>query len=133
MHSYQVIIIVVYIYSNFLIQVRATAVDTIVSLSLLADQHALPAISSGMKDSNPKVRKSAVVGCGKVWRHSPQLIEDNGIIDILYTMVRDQEPFVMTFALQTINVILANEGGVVINSAMANYLLSRLDDCQVMT
>ena len=47
-------------------------------------------------------------------------------------MVRDQEPFVMTFALQTINVILAREGGVVINSSMVNYLLSRLDDCQVI-
>ena len=105
--------------------VRATAVDTIVSLSLLAEEHSLPAISSGLKDSNPRVRKAAVVGCGKVWRHSHNIIEDNGIIDVLYTMVRDPDPTVMTFALQTINVILENEGGVVINTNMANYLLSR--------
>ena len=45
-------------------------------------------------------------------------------------MVRDPESSVMTFALQTINVILVNEGGVVINSAMANYLLSRLEECK---
>ena len=45
-------------------------------------------------------------------------------------MVRDPEPSVMTFALQTINVILVKEGGVVINSAMANYLLSRLEECK---
>ena len=83
-----------------------------------------------MKDSNPRVRKAAVVGCGKVWKHSPKIIEDNGIVDILYTMVRDPDPYVLTFALQTLNVILSNEGGVVINSTMANYLISRLEDCQ---
>jgi hypothetical protein len=44
-------------------------------------------------------------------------------------MVRDPDPSVMTFSLQTINVILANEGGVVINSAMAQYLLSRYTIC----
>ena len=48
----------------------------------------------------------------------------------MYLKVRDQEPSVMTFALQTINVILANENGVVINSAMANYFLTRLEDCK---
>ncbi len=111
-------------------EVRATAVNTIASLSLLANEHSLPAISAGLKDSNPQVRKSAVVSCGKVWRHSPQIIDENGIIDVLYTMVRDADPSVMTFSLQTINVILQKEGGVVINSTMANYLLSRLDDCQ---
>ena len=83
-----------------------------------------------MKDSNPRVRKAAVIGCAKVWRHSPDIVNNNGIVDILYTMVRDPEPSVMTFALQTINVILVNEGGVVINSAMANYLLSRLEECK---
>lgn len=58
------------------------------------------------------MRKAAVIGCAKVWRHSPDIINNNGIIDVLYTMVRDQEPSVMTFALQTINVILAKEGGI---------------------
>ena len=48
----------------------------------------------------------------------------------MHFKVRDQEPSVMTFALQTINVILANENGVVINSAMANYFLTRLEDCK---
>ena len=71
-----------------------------------------------------------MVGCGKVWRHSPSIIEDNGLVDVLYTMVRDPDTHVITFALQTLNVILQNEGGIVINSVMANYLLSRLEDCQ---
>jgi len=88
------------------------------------------AISAGLKDSNPRVRTAAVVGCGKVWKHSPSVIEENGMVDVLYTMVRDPDPHVLTFAIQTINVILSKEGGIVINSTMANYLISRLDDCQ---
>ena len=83
------------------------------------------AISAGLKDSNPRVRKAAVVGCGKVWKHSPSVIEENGMVDVLYTMVRDPDPHVLTFAIQTINVILSKEGGIVINSTMANYLISR--------
>jgi len=105
--------------------VRATAVTAICSISVLASQHAFQAISNGLKDSNPKVRKSSVVGCGKVWRHSPQLIEEYGLIDILYTSVRDTDPNVLTFAMQTLNIILENEGGIVINQNMAAYLLQR--------
>jgi hypothetical protein len=41
-------------------------------------------------------------------------------------MLRDVEPAVVTFALQTLNIILASEGGVVINRAMARYFLGRL-------
>ena len=104
---------------------RATAITAICSISVLAIQHAFQAISNGLKDSNPKVRKSAVVGCGKVWRHSPQLIEEYGLIDILYTSVRDTDPNVLTFAMQTLNIILENEGGIVINQNMAAYLLQR--------
>ena len=105
--------------------VRATAVSAICSISVLASQHAFQAISNGIKDSNPRVRKEAVVGCGKVWRHSPQLIDDYGLIDILYTSVRDTEPTVMTFSMQTLNIILEGEGGIVINQNMASYLLHR--------
>ena len=105
--------------------VRATAVAAICSISVLSNQHAFRAISNGFKDSNPKVRKSAVVGCGKVWRHSPQIIEEYGLIDMLYTTVRDTDPNVLTFAMQTINIILEDEGGIVINANMASYLLQR--------
>jgi hypothetical protein len=41
-------------------------------------------------------------------------------------MLRDTEPIVVTFALQTLNVILAAEGGVVINRPMARHFLGRL-------
>ena len=47
-------------------------------------------------------------------------------MDQLYAMLRDTEPAVVTFALQTLNIILTAEGGVVINRAMARHFLGRL-------
>ena len=47
-------------------------------------------------------------------------------MDQLYAMLRDTEPAVVTFALQTLNVVLAAEGGVVINRAMGRHFLARL-------
>ena len=50
---------------------------------------------TGLKDSNPRVRKAAVIGCAKVWRHSPDIINNNGIVDVLYTMVTFMCPIVV--------------------------------------
>jgi len=108
---------------------RATAVTTICSLPILTEGYAFKAISSGLKDSNPGVRKQAVIGCGKAWSHSPALVTESGLIDQLYTMIRDPDPTVLTFALQTLNIILKSEGGVVVNNNMIVYLLQRLEEC----
>ena len=130
--------------------IRSTAVATICSLPVLAQHDAVngmsmriyladmsirsfncfvnfSAILSALKDTNPLVRKAGVTGCGKVFRHSPQIVSDNGLIDVLYQQVKDPDPSVLTFTLQTLNVILASEGGVVINDNMAKYLLRRLE------
>ena len=40
---------------------------------------------------------------------------------------QDPDPSVLTFTLQTLNVILESEGGVVINDNMAKYLVRRID------
>ena len=43
-------------------------------------------------------------------------------------MLRDHEPTVVTFAIQTLNIVLAQEGGVVINNNMVKYFLPRIGD-----
>ena len=80
----------------------------------------------GLKDSNPGVRVSAVTGAGKVWRHSPEGCHEFGLVNKLYEMLRDTEPSVVTFSLQTLNVILANEGGVKVNKKMVRYFLTKI-------
>ena len=68
------------------------------------------AILSCLKDFNPRVRKAAVTGVGKVWRHSPGVVTDHGLVDTLYLQIRDPDPSVLTFTMQTINIILEKEG-----------------------
>ena len=123
--------------------VRSTAITTICSLPVLLP-HSNAAIMSGevkvcvyqkftnekhfagLKDSNPGVRVSAVTGAGKVWRHSPEGCHEFGLVDKLYEMLRDTEPSVVTFSLQTLNVILADEGGVKVNKKMVRYFLTKI-------
>ena len=47
-------------------------------------------------------------------------------MDRLYGMLRDPEPTVVTFSLQTLNIILADEGGVKVTKKMIRYLLSKV-------
>ena len=105
--------------------VRSTAITTICSLSGLV-AHVEAAVGPGLQDSSPGVRVSAVTGVGRVWRHSPAACQELGLVSALYSMLRDPEPTVVSFTLQTLNVILEKEGGVKINKKMARYLLSRV-------
>ena len=105
--------------------VRSTAITTICSLAGLV-AHVEAAVGPGLQDSSPGVRVSAVTGVGRVWRHSPAACQELGLVSALYSMLRDPEPTVVSFTLQTLNVILEKEGGVKINKKMARYLLSRV-------
>jgi len=105
--------------------VRSTAISTICCLPILLP-HVQVAVQAGLQDSNSCVRVSAVTGIGKVWRHSPGAYRDLGLTDKLYGMLRDHDSNVVTFTLQTLNIILADEGGVRVNKKMARYLLSKV-------
>jgi len=47
------------------------------------------------------------------------------MVDLLYRMLRDKDPFVVLNATHALNEILASEGGMVVNRNIAHYLLSR--------
>ena len=67
-----------------------------------------------------------MTGVGKLWRHSPQGCHEFGMVNKLYEMLRDTESTVVTFSLQTLNVILSEEGGVKVNKKMVRYFLTRI-------
>ncbi|CAB4055204.1 AP4B1 [Lepeophtheirus salmonis] len=58
----------------------------------------------------------------------PDILRESGLIDTLYSIIKDPDPGVLTFSLQTLNIILEDEGGIVIPRSMAQYILSRLND-----
>ena len=64
----------------------------------------------------------------RLWRHSPEECHQLGLVNKLYEMLRDPEPTVVTFSIQTLNIVLADEGGIVINNNMVKYFLPRISD-----
>ena len=49
------------------------------------------------------------------------------LVDVLYQMLRDRDPQVVSNCISALSEILAGEGGMVVNSKIAHYLLNRSD------
>ena len=54
------------------------------------------------------------------------LYSEMNFVDILYQMLRDRDPQVVCNCIAALSEMLANEGGMVINTKIAHYLLNRL-------
>lgn len=65
------------------------------------------------------MRRSAVTACGKLFLHSPEVTTGACAADLLYAQIRDNDPSVVTFAMQTVNFMLKHEGGLIIPNSMA--------------
>ncbi|XP_066990986.2 AP-4 complex subunit beta-1 [Anabrus simplex] len=108
--------------------VKCLAVTTLCSLPTLLAEHSGPTLNAALKDGNPRVRRAAVNGCSKIWKYHPTLLQELGFIDRLYESIRDSDPVVVTNSLLVLDMVLAIEGGVVVNRNMAAYLLKRLGE-----
>ena len=84
-------------------------------------------IPKALADETAYVRRIAVLACVKLHQLSPSSVRDTGLIDNLYSMIRDSDPAVVIDCLSALEEILKDEGGVVINEAMAHYLLRKLN------
>ena len=79
-----------------------------------------------LKDTSPYVRRAAVLGCAKLYEKCPEYLCKDTLVNDLYSMVRDPDPIVVTNCLQVLQIILKDEGGVVVNKNIVLYLLNRL-------
>ncbi|XP_070571129.1 AP-4 complex subunit beta-1-like [Ptychodera flava] len=109
--------------------VRGLALRTMCSLRLpnLVEYTDQPLLD-GLHDKSAYVRRTAVIGCAKIWHIAPNIVTEHSIVDQLYTMLRDKDPIVVTNCLTVLDEILHRDGGVVINQNIAHYLLNRLYD-----
>ena len=89
-------------------------------------QYAIQPVSDGLKDRSAYVRRVAVTGCIKISKTNRDLLLNYGLVDSLYSMIRDPDPLVVANSLCSLEEILRDEGGVVINKNMAHYLLNRV-------
>ncbi|KAF9582089.1 AP-4 complex subunit beta-1 [Lunasporangiospora selenospora] len=109
--------------------VRALALRTICSLgqkSVL--RFMLQPLNSGLQDKNAHVRKTAAMACISLHELDPLFVLESEIVDRLYGLLRDRDAQVVISSIMALEAILVDEGGLVVNQAIAAYLLKRFKD-----
>jgi AP-4 complex subunit beta-1 len=110
-------------------KIRALAIRTLSSIQYSgALSYIQDALNAGLKDQNSYVRKTAVIGCIKLFRYSPDIIKEGGYIETLYVLLKDSDPQVVINAMMALNEVLENEGGILITRKLVIYLINRLKD-----
>ncbi|XP_055942910.1 AP-4 complex subunit beta-1-like isoform X2 [Argiope bruennichi] len=108
--------------------IRRLVIKTICSIPCLFEL-AFQLLPQALCDSSSYVRCTAAAACSLVITDSN--VKDNQeVIDKLYEMIRDPDPTVVCSSLSALNEILYSDGGVVINSKIIFYLLSRISEFQ---
>eukprot|EP01017_Pseudomicrothorax_dubius_P016528 TRINITY_DN1875_c0_g2_i6.p1 TRINITY_DN1875_c0_g2~~TRINITY_DN1875_c0_g2_i6.p1 ORF type:complete len:411 (-),score=128.24 TRINITY_DN1875_c0_g2_i6:134-1366(-) len=106
---------------------RGLALRSLCSLRFSgAYEYLQPAILEGMRDLDSYVRKTAIMGCVKVYHMNPSLIRNSNIIDTLYGLIKDPDNQVATNAIIALDEILESEGGIAISQKMIVYLLNKI-------
>lgn len=107
--------------------VRGLALRSMCSLRLPdLVEYIVEPLLAGLQDLSSYVRRSAVMGCVKLYHLIPDFVEDNGIIEKLVRLLSDPDPQVTCNSLVALDEILAAEGGVVMRKKVAHSLLKRL-------
>ena len=107
--------------------VRGMALRAIcdIEVSTLSDD--LPKIISlGLADSNPYVRRMAVLATIHLHKTFPDVIKTKGIVNRLYELLRDRDPQIICNSLFALSAILKEEGGISFNSKLIHHLVNTL-------
>lgn len=108
--------------------VRRLVIKTICSIPCLFEL-AFQLLPQALCDNSSYVRCTAASACSLVITDIN--VKDNqDIIDKLYEMIRDPDATVVCSSLSALNEILHSDGGVVVNSRIIFYLLSRISEFQ---
>lgn len=90
-------------------------------------EYVLQPLQDGLRDKSPYVRKTAVMGCVKLFYTSPSVVHECNIPDTLYSMLKDPDSLVVANCVVTLEEILASEGGIVLTQEIAHRLLTQLN------
>ncbi|XP_037355571.1 AP-4 complex subunit beta-1 isoform X1 [Talpa occidentalis] len=107
--------------------VRGLALRSMCSLRMPGVQEYIQQpILNGLRDKASYVRRVAVLGCAKMHNLHEDSEVDGALVNELYSLLRDQDPIVVVNCLRSLEEILKQEGGVVINKPIAHHLLNRM-------
>ncbi|CAD8088753.1 unnamed protein product [Paramecium sonneborni] len=108
-------------------KIRGFALRNLCSLRFSgAIEYLMPAIKESLSDIDPYVRKTAIMGCVKVYYMQPDYLSN--IEEQLYKMISDNDPLVIINAIHALNEVLAQEGGMALSKKLVDYLLGRLKE-----
>jgi AP-2 complex subunit beta-1 len=84
-----------------------------------------------LKDADPYVRKTAAFCVAKLYDHDRNLVENSDLIDRLNTMLRDENPTVVSSALASLMDIWERSESIklTIDYASASKIVQILPDC----
>eukprot|EP00746_Dinoflagellata_sp_MGD_P007537 gnl/MRDRNA2_/MRDRNA2_114934_c0_seq1.p1 gnl/MRDRNA2_/MRDRNA2_114934_c0~~gnl/MRDRNA2_/MRDRNA2_114934_c0_seq1.p1 ORF type:complete len:910 (+),score=206.89 gnl/MRDRNA2_/MRDRNA2_114934_c0_seq1:124-2853(+) len=113
--------------------VRALAVRTMGCIRLdQVTEYLLEPLRKCCQDSDPFVRKTAAICIPKVFEINPELVDDQGFVDILKDMLSDANPMVVANAVAGLTEISETRGKGVLNlddEATIPKLLAALNEC----
>lgn len=86
------------------------------------------ALTDSLNDSDPYVKKTAIIGCVKFFHLSKSNFKKTDFQKKLYELIKDPDPLVVINAIEAINEILADKGGIEIDKELLIPLLNRIKD-----
>ena len=91
----------------------------------------LDAWANPMQDADPYVRKTAAVCVAKLYDINPELVHDQGFLDMLRDLLSDSNPMVVANAVAALSEIEENASTEVfrINAHNLQKLLAALNEC----
>lgn len=113
--------------------VRALAVRTMGCIRLdQVTEYLLEPLRKCCQDPDPFVRKTAAICIPKVFEINPELVEDQGFVDILKDMISDANPMVVANSIAGLTEISGTLGSKILdldNEDVISKLLAALNEC----
>eukprot|EP00485_Elphidium_margaritaceum_P005776 CAMPEP_0202688500 /NCGR_PEP_ID=MMETSP1385-20130828/4001_1 /ASSEMBLY_ACC=CAM_ASM_000861 /TAXON_ID=933848 /ORGANISM="Elphidium margaritaceum" /LENGTH=740 /DNA_ID=CAMNT_0049343493 /DNA_START=129 /DNA_END=2348 /DNA_ORIENTATION=+ len=107
--------------------IRGLALRSLCSLRVgNLTEYVMDPIRVGLTDTSAYVRKTAVMGVAKLFSVAPSILKDSDLVDILYNIIKDKDTLVVVNAIHALNEILAEEGGMAVNTKIIHHLLNRM-------
>lgn len=85
-------------------------------------------IEKGLLDTDPYVKKTAIVSCIKYFYLNKTEFKKTEFMDHLQRLLTDPDPLVVMNAIEAINEVQGNKGGIDINRDLVIPLLNRIKD-----
>jgi vesicle coat complex subunit len=109
--------------------VRGLALRALCSLRLpQMIEYTSEPLRRSLQDGHAYVRKTGVMGILKMYHLNREEFDKAAFNDILYEMLRDPDPSVVTNCILVLNEIMADSGGMALNRAVMLHLLNRIHE-----